>query len=162
VLNRIIHATQFVTRRKLSILASLRSETDEKLIHRISDLIAYRDTTKLPSTSTPVTRAGFRSPSSQAAAYSILSMTGSEKFHLSQRALAEKETDDGLEKKRLEKLDKSLEKLNTFVQSVKFATQKGTGILFPRWTEGSGSAVLRCVRFPEQGSLVRHDRHYGS
>src|SRR6266536_1068957 len=41
---------------KLSILSSLRSETDEKLIHRISDLIAYRDTTKLPSTSTPVTR----------------------------------------------------------------------------------------------------------
>lgn len=105
MLNRIIHATQFVTRRKLSILASLRSETDEKLIHRISDLIAYRDTTKLPSTSTPVTRAGFRSPSSQAAAYSILSMTGSEKFHLSQRALAEKETDDGLEKKRLENLE---------------------------------------------------------
>jgi hypothetical protein len=49
-------------------------------------------------------------------------MAGSEKLHLSQRTLAEKETDDGLEKKRLEKLDKSLEKLNTFVQSVKFAT----------------------------------------
>jgi hypothetical protein len=65
--------------------------------------------------------AGFRSTSSQAAAHSILSMTGSEELHLSQRALAEKETDDALEKKRLEKLDKSLENLNTFLQSVKFA-----------------------------------------